>query len=299
MLQQPTAHHSLISASLLEAQSASSLGRDWDGVEVDWHDWKGGGNASAPPHDSDTIVMRTSGKVRLTQMRDGKTHTAMALPGNVTLHPRGMESKWSWTAAGAIAVVRLPTGLLNGAAETMLRSPPASLSLANCFGRKDAFIENIINMFVYELRSPPHPSQRYITQALSSALACHMVQRFSTQGLPVRAHAFDMHARAVQRVKDYIREHMHEPLSLDTLAAVANVSRFHFSRMFRVAAGVSAMQYLEQARMERAQELLRTGRMALAQVALLVGYDDPSYFARRFRLYVGVTPAAFVRAVRA
>lgn len=298
MGEQQHVHHKIVSAALGNAQLASSLGRNWDGVEVDWLDWKSGGNASAPAQEIDAIVMRVSGRVRLTQMRDGKTHTSTALPGNVTLHPRGLESKWSWTAAGSIAVVRLPTALLGEAAEMTLKSPPLELTLANCFGGRDVFVERIVNLFIDELRSPPHPAQRYITQALSRALACHMVQRFATQGVPARPQAFELHAHTVRRVQDYVREHLHEHIALDTLASVANVSRFHFSRLFRAATGVSAMHFLEQARMQRAQELMRHGRLPLAQVALLVGYEDPSYFSRRFRQFTGMTPAAYARVAR-
>lgn len=286
---------SLISPALTLATTVTSRGRDWQGVVVDRHDWKSGGYASSPALDHDVIAMRISGTVRLMQARDGKTHTAIAMPGNVTLDPRGMESKWSWDQPGAVAIVRIPPTLLVDAAESTLKAPPAAIELPNCFGRKDVFVERIIALFLDELQAPPHPAQTYITQALSSALACHMVSRFNSQGLPVHAAPVKMHARTVQRVQDYIQENLDQDITLDTLASLANVSRFHFARMFRRSTGVSAMAFLEQARMARAQELIRTGGIPLAQVAMLVGYEDQSYFTRRFRLHVGVTPGAYAR----
>ncbi|NML62643.1 helix-turn-helix transcriptional regulator [Massilia sp. RP-1-19] len=262
---------------------------------MDWHDWKSDGYASSPALDHDVVALRISGTVRLMQARDGKTHPSIAMPGNVTLDPRGMESKWSWDKPGAVAIVRIPPTLLLDAAESALKAPPAAIELPNCFGRKDVFVERIITLFLDELRAPPHPAQTYITQALSSALACHIVCRFNSQGLPVQPVPVDMHTRAVQRVKDYIQENLEQHITLDTLASLANVSRFHFARMFRQSAGVSAMTFLERARMARAQALIRVGGIPLAQVAMLVGYADQSYFTRRFRLHVGVTPAAYAR----
>ena len=290
-VQSPT----LISPALARATNASSQGRYWQGVEVDWHDWKSGGRASAPALDHDVIAMRTSGMVRLTQVRDGKTHTAIALPGNVTLHPRGMESNWSWDRPGAIAIVRIPPALLANAAESTLKSPPLTMELQNCFGRTDPFIERIIALFLDELHAPPHPAQAYTTEALSVALACHMACRFNTQGQAADAPPQNLHARAVQRVKDYIRENLQHPITLDALATLANVSRFHFARMFRQSTGLSAMAYLERARMARAQELIRAGGLPMSLVAIAVGYEDQSYFTRRFRLHVGITPAAYAR----
>jgi AraC-like DNA-binding protein len=101
--------------------------------------------------------------------------------------------------------------------------------------------------------------------------------------------------RTLTRITGFIDAHLHEPIDLATLAQLANVSRFHFARLFRATMGISAMAYLERCRMERAQALIRRGGLQLAGVASLVGYDDPSYFTRRFRHYCGQTPSAWAR----
>jgi len=106
-----------------------------------------------------------------------------------------------------------------------------------------------------------------------------------------------LHPRVQHRLEDFIQAHLHEEIDLDALASVANVSRFHFARAFRASKGSSAMAYLEQRRIERAQDLIRSGESTLAQVASLVGYEDPSYFTRRFRLRTGLTPSAWARLV--
>jgi AraC family transcriptional regulator len=101
--------------------------------------------------------------------------------------------------------------------------------------------------------------------------------------------------RALQRIQDFIDAHLHEPIDLATLAGLANVSRYHFTRVFRASTGVSAMAYLEQCRMARAQALILKGELQLASIAFLVGYEDPSYFTKRFRHYCGQTPSAWAR----
>lgn len=106
-----------------------------------------------------------------------------------------------------------------------------------------------------------------------------------------------LHPRVQHRLENFIQAHLHEEIDLDALASVANVSRFHFARAFRASKGSSAMAYLEQRRIERAQDLIRSGEATLAQVASLVGYGDPSYFTRRFRLRTGLTPSAWARLV--
>jgi AraC family transcriptional regulator len=160
-------------------------------------------------------------------------------------------------------------------------------------------VERIAAQFLDELRSPPHPAQKYISQSLSHALAVHLVHRFNCQHARRELMPRGLNARSLVRVREFIEVHLHEHIDLQMLAEVANVSRFHFARLFKKSTGVSAMAYLEQRRMLRAQELIRLGRLPLAQIAMLVGYEDQSYFTRRFRLVVGVTPAAYARSTAA
>jgi AraC family transcriptional regulator len=284
-----------LAAVLTPAPTATSFGRPWDGAVVNWHDWPSGGRVVSLELDHDVIAMRTSGTVRLTQVRDGQTHTDTVGVGNVTVHPRGMSSSWVWDNPGAIMIMRMPPSLLQQAADTLIRSPLPSTALRNCFGRRDAFVERIVMQFLDELHAPVHPSQEYISQALSHALAAHLVHRFNAHGATMHKLPPGLNPRAMERVKDYIEAHLHEAIDLQTLATLANVSRFHFARMFKQGAGISAMTYLEQARMRRACHLIRAGGLTLAHIASLVGYDDPSYFTRRFRAAVGMTPTAYAR----
>jgi len=285
--------------SRLAPPDATSEGRLWSGMTVNWHDWQEGGEARSPELDHDVLAMRTSGNVRLTQIRDGKTHVANISSGNISIHPRGMESRWMWDRPGAILVLRMPPQLLADAAAAVSKSEPGRVELQNVFSLRDQFIEQLGLLLLNELRNPEHPSQAYITQALSNALACHLVHRLNSQALrPDRLHA-RMHPRTLQRVQDYIAANLHEQIDLQTLAGIANVSKFHFARMFREAAGMTAMAYLEHARMQRAQQLIRSSGLPMGQIGSLVGYEDQSYFSKRFRRYSGLTPSSYVRAIGA
>lgn len=89
-----------------------------------------------------------------------------------------------------------------------------------------------------------------------------------------------------------------EPLTVEGMARVARMSRFHFSRRFRDATGRSPYRYLVDVRVERAAELLRRGRCGVTEAALSVGFSDPSRFARMFRQRFGASPAAWAAATR-
>ena len=82
-------------------------------------------------------------------------------------------------------------------------------------------------------------------------------------------------------------------LSLDTLAAEAAVSPFHFLRIFEQVVGVTPGQYMLSTRLRHAAVRLRRSNEAIAAVALDCGFDDLSTFNRQFRRATGLPPGAY------
>jgi AraC-like DNA-binding protein len=104
--------------------------------------------------------------------------------------------------------------------------------------------------------------------------------------------------RALQRVREYVEEHLSENIELETLADIAGLSKWHFARAFKQSVGTPPHFYLVQRRLERAQQLLAETDLPLAQIALKIGFSDQSHFSRRFRTLLGLTPRSFRRSKR-
>lgn len=100
---------------------------------------------------------------------------------------------------------------------------------------------------------------------------------------------------AIERAVHYIRDHLAEPIGLDDMAAVAGMSRYHFSRCFRDSEGVPPGEYLMAKRLQQAVHLLQTTRHSLESIANQCGYRDVNYFVRAFRKAMGITPGSFRR----
>jgi len=103
------------------------------------------------------------------------------------------------------------------------------------------------------------------------------------------------HADALHRAAQYIRTHLSEHLDLETLAGAACLSPAYFSRIFREETGVSVQQAIMDARLKRACELIEYGGLRLSDIALMVGFQDQSYFSRAFQKAYGVTPTKYRR----
>lgn len=97
----------------------------------------------------------------------------------------------------------------------------------------------------------------------------------------------------------FIEEQAQRALDLEEMAEGAQLSAFHFLRVFRKVVGATPHQYLVRCRLARAARLLAEGPDAITDVALDVGFGDLSNFLRTFRRASGMSPGAFRRLVRA
>ncbi|MBZ5609183.1 MAG: AraC family transcriptional regulator [Acidobacteriia bacterium] len=88
----------------------------------------------------------------------------------------------------------------------------------------------------------------------------------------------------------YIETHFGEDLSLDDVAGVAGVSRYHVSRVFGLATGQSIMRYVRGRRLTEAARCLANGAPDILAVALDAGYGSHEAFTRAFRDQFGLTP---------
>ena len=99
---------------------------------------------------------------------------------------------------------------------------------------------------------------------------------------------------ALGLARDYIGEHFRDDISIDDLATLSNVSRFHFIRAFRATFGMPPHAYINQVRLQNARKLLLAGTTA-AVAAVESGFYDQSRLNQLFKRCYGVTPAVYAR----
>ncbi|MBC2801826.1 helix-turn-helix transcriptional regulator [Rhizobium ruizarguesonis] len=98
----------------------------------------------------------------------------------------------------------------------------------------------------------------------------------------------------MQRVLDYIDQHLDDDLDLDVVSGVAAFSKFHFHRQFTATFGLSVHRYVRLARMKRASyRLAYRDEERVTDIAMDAGYNAPDAFARAFRQRFGQSPSSF------
>jgi AraC family transcriptional regulator len=94
----------------------------------------------------------------------------------------------------------------------------------------------------------------------------------------------------VGRALWYIESHFSAELSLEEIAAVGGVSRFHMTRAFSAATGHSIMRYVRARRLTEAARALSDGAPDILALAIEAGYGSHEAFTRAFRDQFGTTP---------
>ena len=112
---------------------------------------------------------------------------------------------------------------------------------------------------------------------------------------------FDKEATSLQlasqyfmsQVREYIQRNHREKITLESLSQKFNNSTSHLSRMFKKAYDMSPIDYLIYCRITYATEYLLKSKQSVAEIAQLVGYDNPTHFTNMFVKRIGCTPTEY------
>ncbi|MGI4738509.1 MAG: AraC family transcriptional regulator N-terminal domain-containing protein [Janthinobacterium lividum] len=138
------------------------------------------------------------------------------------------------------------------------------------------------------------------TDAAKDVLAGFTLQELLVRLMQTQARAliFNDYARHLTThrfaaVVHYIKEHLAENLSVDTLSALACMSKATFFRMFKREFGLTPVEYIVRERLAEAKRLLRQPLASVAEVCLRAGFNNLSYFQALFKKHEGITPGMY------
>lgn len=137
------------------------------------------------------------------------------------------------------------------------------------------------------------------TGASADEVGMMFAARFVEVASGIRPKALQVRARDRRRAVEvalWIDAHSHQPIDLADAAARADVSAFHFLRLFTKVLGVTPHQYLLRSRLRHAARLLADPDRLITDIALDVGFADLSNFVRTFRRAAGLSPRGFRQA---
>ena len=279
---------SLSGAPILNSEGfgwRSGLLRRWRGTRADM---------SQPPLDHHYVVLHLGGPKRVTRRGDGRSVTADVDDGAVTIVPAG--TRFEWATEGPIDFAHLyvhPTRL-NHAISRMFDRDAASVTLADDVGVTDPLLSHTLRAMLAEVALGAGTGGPYLDVLFDVVLA-NLVTKHSSWGQVAAPARHALAPVRLRRVLDYVESSLGGSIALSELAAVAGLSRFHFSRAFHNAMGEPPLAYVGRRRLETAKRLLRNSEIAVGEVARRSGFASPSHFSDSFRRHTGMAPSQFRR----
>ena len=250
---------------------------------------------TAPTPDQ-TVVVMTRGEQRLQSYRGGVWRSATYLPGTVGLTPGGtvhrLRRRINRDAGPACKInIYIPQIFFSEAAD-QIGAAPGGTRLTS-LGHLDNAVRHLALSLLRAMRAG---APDIYAESAVRWLALHLLTLSRGSSEPDNASRLKaMGDRRLRRALDCIEQRYADPLSVADLAAVAGISPFHFSRLFRQATGVSPYQRLLDARLRAAEEMLAVSDTPVAEVARRCGFARASHFASHFSRRFGVSPRDFGR----
>ncbi len=140
---------------------------------------------------------------------------------------------------------------------------------------------------------------RMYGEGLSTALAAHLLREYGAAVLePKRQHGGLPRAKLVRAV-EYIQDQLSADLTVSGIAQAVGMSPDYFTRLFKESNGQSPHQYVIEARVRKAKELLTTGKFTISEAAYHVGFVDQSHLTRHFKRVFGLPPKRLLESQKA
>ena len=131
---------------------------------------------------------------------------------------------------------------------------------------------------------------RMYREALSTALAVHLLREYGAVGLVPKTQYGRLPRAKLARAVEYIQDQLEADLTVSGIAQAVGMSRNHFTKLFKGSTGQTPHQYVVDARVKKAKELLTTGKFTISEAAHHVGFVDQSHLTRHFKRVFGLPP---------
>jgi AraC family transcriptional regulator len=239
-------------------------------------------------HSSFCLHLQTSSPVQMEWWCEGRNGKEVHGPGSMILLTPGTRDRIRWDRPSQRTVLSLDESYLLRAAQELGKKGQLE------FGNQWIFEDRQLQLLISELRREMETGWEIgalYGDHLGMSLSIALIRKYCTNADITAVAKGGISRGRLQRVLDYIAANSHREISLDNLAAVADMSRFHFARLFRVSMGVTPHRYLIDYRVQVAKSLLRLASRSVSEIALETGFSSAGHFARIFRRYVGISPS--------
>jgi AraC family transcriptional regulator len=258
--------------------------RRWKGTQPD---------VQQPGLDQHYVVLHLGGPKRVSRRGPVGVQVSEMDVGALSIIPAG--HAYTWRTEGAIdyAHIYIPQGRLARAREAISSGAGREARLLDRVGVNDPLLRSLFEEILSQVEVGD--SDGLYVDCLFDALLGRLLHAHADVTMASTRTRNALPPRRLAAVLDHIEAHLGEGISLEDLAAVAQLSPFHFTRAFAQTTGRTPHAYVVERRLEAAKVLLKEGDLSIEAVGRRCGFANPSHFSTRFRRAEGVTPRAYRR----
>jgi AraC family transcriptional regulator len=213
--------------------------------------------------------------------------------GDLIVCNRGIDEFVRWDSAIKILKVDLPDDAFQAIAE---EAGAENIEILSSTKLEDKRVDALISAIQAEEEGGKLSGRLYM-DSIAQALASALVQLRGNLKLSLPEYHCGLTSTQLSRVKQLIYGRIDRDVSLQEMANAAGLSSSYFNQMFRRSTGQAAHQFVLNARVEHAKELLKSPRLRVIDVAVSCGFQTARHFARVFRSVCAVTPTEYRRAL--
>jgi AraC family transcriptional regulator len=273
--------------------AASSVRRGWVGLEAARYRAASATEYNVPAISHHLLMLINRPPEELELRHEGLKRHVPPPAGAIFLLPAGTPGLWRWSGLRDTLHVYLDPGLVARVAAGAFGLDPTRLTIPPLDCPELPNLRAAMGAVDAELTSGGTGGS-LAAESLANLLAVHLIRHVLAPRQPERGRDGALPRGRLRAVVEYIEEHLDASPTLEQMAAVAHLNRYHFARQFKRATGLPPHQYVIARRVERARHLLRGGGdLSLAEVAADVGFSGQSQFCHHFKRLVGVTPGQF------
>lgn len=229
---------------------------------------------------------------KVERLIDGRFQREQFIPGNIAIYPAEVDYVLRWEKESEFLLIGIEPTLLARTATEVLEQE--TIELVPLLSTPDPLIHSLALALKAELESPQVGGKLYV-EAIAQTLTVHLLRYTTNRSAICALTSPSLPKHKFQQATDYINDYLERDLSLSDLAALVQMSPFHFARLFKKSSGFAPHQFVIRCRVERAKELLLQGKLGIADIATEVGFANQSHLTRHFKRIVGVTPSAVLR----
>ncbi len=225
---------------------------------------------------------------------DGKLIRERRNLGDIAIIPEGISHRCNWQTSVQFMVLAIEPAFLKQVAQDLV-NPDRIEIIPHFMMGQDLLIQGICSALKEELELGQIGGYLLI-DSIKTTLAIHLLRNYCATQPKVSSYTDGLSDFKRQQVMEYVNEHLHQEIKLAELAALTQLSPYHFLRLFKQSVGVTPHQYILQCRIKKAKFLLQHSELSIADIATSVGFCDQSHLNRYFKRIVGVTPKKFLKA---